>query len=71
VIAAVDPSEVEPKDALVSAIETGGKARVAKPDHLVCQAPQLEQFQRARLHPDGTGRRRGSGLFVNDADWDA
>ena len=71
VIAAVDPREVEAKDTLGSAIETGGKAGVAKPDHLVRQAAQLEQLQRARLHPDGSGRRRGSGLHVDDADDDA
>jgi hypothetical protein len=71
VIAAVDPREVEAKDALASAIETGGKAGVAKPNHLVRQAAQLKQLQRARLHPDGAGRRRGSGLLVDDADGDA
>jgi hypothetical protein len=71
VIAAVDPSEVEAKDALASAIETGGKAGVAKQDHLVRQAAELEQLQRARLHPDGSGRRRGNGLLVDDADGDA
>ena len=71
VIAAVDPREVEPKDALASAIEAGGKAGVAQPDHLVRQAAQLEQFQRARLYADGTGGRRGSGLLVDDADWDS
>ena len=56
VIAAFNPREVEAKDALASAIKTGGKAAVAKPDRLVRQAAQLEQLQRARLHPDGTGR---------------
>jgi hypothetical protein len=35
VIVAVDPCQVEAKDALASAIEAGGKAGVAKPDHLV------------------------------------
>ena len=71
VIAAVDPREVEPKDALASAIEAGGEAGVAEPDHLVRQAAQLEQLQRARLYADGTGRRRGGGLLVDDADGDA
>jgi hypothetical protein len=71
VIAAVNPREVESKDALTSTIKTGGKAGVAKSDHLVRQAAQFEQLQRARLHPDGTGRRRGSGLLVDDADGDA
>jgi hypothetical protein len=71
VIAAVDPREVEAKGALASAIEAGGKAGVAKPDHLVCQAAQLEQLQRARLHPDGPGSRCGGGLLVDDANGDA
>jgi hypothetical protein len=53
-IAAVGPREVEAKDALACAIEAGGKARVAKPDHLVRQAARLEQLQRARLYADGT-----------------
>jgi hypothetical protein len=70
-IAAIDPREVEAKDALASAIEAGGKAGVAKPDHLVRQAAQLEQLQRARLHPDGTGSRCGGGLLVDDANGDA
>src|SRR6201993_2631906 len=70
-IAAVDPREVEAKGALASAIEAGGKAGVAKPDHLVRQAAQLEQLKRARLYADGTGRRRGGGLLVDDADGDA
>jgi hypothetical protein len=71
VIAAVDPREVEAKGALASTIEAGGKAGVAKPDHLVRQAAQLEQLQRARLHPDGTGSRCGRGLLVDNAQRDA
>ncbi len=67
VIAAVDPREVEAKDAFASTIEAGGKAGIAKPDHLVRQAAQLEQLQRARLHPDGTGSRCGGGLLVDNA----
>ena len=61
-IAAVDPREVEAKDALASAIKAGGKAGVAKPDHLVRQAAQLEQLQRARCTP--TARD-----VVAGADW--
>jgi hypothetical protein len=47
------------------------QGRVAKPDHLVRQAAQLEQFQRARLHTDGTGRRCGRGLLIDDGNGDA
>ena len=71
VIAAVDPREVESKDALAPAIEAGGEAGVAEPDHLVRQAAQLEQLQRARLYADGTGSRCGGGLLVDDANGDA
>ena len=71
VIATIDLGEIEAKHARAATVDAASQTGIAEADHLLGQAPLLQQLQRSRLHADGAGRPKRLRQLIHDTDANA